>query len=226
MFTICSILLACMSFVVPVVKAPDFTVGQSYNSQGTWRAFAKSGRVQMTEREIHVQFLDLVGRQRDSAVVVLFDPHSRLYTWQVYNAFPDNGKPQFLSPEVPTRACYVGNDEIVDFYVEFKSLQIRAFKATARDIDDASQQSLQQLRVMLQTDGESKSWAGLIKIGIPALDTDFLSPGTSAAFSSVAKISEIEWDGKNWSMTIEGGRTLKIGLDSHFQFLGSSETSR
>ena len=212
-----------------LAASQGLTAGRSYDSRGTWAAFQRQGdRVHMTEREIHLQYGVASGRQREYALVVLFEPKSSLYSWRLYPADPDQGKPQWLPPPPPF-ACYVGQSEIIVFQANFKSLSAARFRSVAKDIDEATRRSLEQLKADLQPDGELKAWAGETKTELPAIDADFLSPGgMSVAPPDFFKlrITRIERAGKNFLVDIDDAWKIRVELDPELQLVHTSKIPR
>jgi hypothetical protein len=193
----------------------QFNTLSRVNSEGV--AYTVNGKVKIEIREIRVEAVNSK-KSRSLSVLVLFEPISRAFSWRVTDAgeSPDWRTVQFVHEQ----AAVLKGDEIIDFRAMWYRLFVRVYRGRASSIDDAEARALTAMSEGIDPERNLDKAQNVHVVSLAALDSDFLNAPLSVASSELApRVTNVQWDGQHWVVTLKARWFATVTLDADFNLL-------
>lgn len=193
---------------------------QKSHLDGTGSVFTSHGKVRVDLRAVLTEIEGTKGPIAVS-VLVIRDPNSGAYSWRVHTAEPTD--PFWRMKQFnDTQAIFLKNDKFTDFMVLPIPLRLFVHQYSGRtsNMNEAVDKSLRKASESLHPFGDVETMQGIRVVSLSAVGRDFTSKSMSEIGSEVMpKVSNVQWDGKHWTVTLKARWIEKIILDSDFDLI-------
>jgi hypothetical protein len=183
-------------------------------------ALTPGGRVNVDLREVQTEIEGSKGPIALS-VLVIFDPKSRAYSWWAHRSNPAD--PSWRSKQFnEEQAAFLKDGGFADFMALPGPLRllVRPPRGHASDLEDAAKKSLEEASRSLDPLGDLQASQGVHVVPLLALGRDFTSsPMSVTLFDVMPTVTNVQWDGKHWTVTLKARWTEEIILDSDFKVI-------
>jgi hypothetical protein len=190
---------------------------ESSHVDGSGSVFTSGGRVKVDLREVRTE-MDGAKGPIALSVLVMRDPKSGAYSWQTHTADPAN--PSLRSQQFnDSQAAFLKHDEFTDFMVLPTPLRlfVHQHNGRAHNMNEAVDRSLKEAGAALQPRGDVETTQGLRAIPLLAVGRDFTSnPMSVTVFDVMPKVTNVQWDGKYWTVTLQARRRAVVTLDGDY----------
>jgi hypothetical protein len=201
--------------------APGHHLVVSSRADDTGFIFSSSGKISVQLREVSVESAEEGGRTERSRVLVLFEPHSGAFSWEV---FPEDSVPNDSARQLRAfkekRAGYLLDGTIYIFMVGISpAIYVREFRGQAATMNEAEKKALARAEIANSSPAElyrANSWR---IVRLAKLGHDFVAPPMSQTVGHDPIIDDVQRDGKKWIVTIRGSWTEVVTLDEDFNLV-------
>lgn len=186
-------------------------------------AYSTSGTVKLQIREIRIETPGNGERYRGNRIVIIFDPRSGAYSWQIY---AEGDAPREASDVINTfgqdRVVYLKDGVLTVFLSQSQpSLSVREYRDRASDLNNAEAKTLSAMKMWNTSPGSldiasSSLWKCLL---LPQLGLEFVVLPMSQTAGMTPKITNVQWDGKHWVVTLSARWTADVTLDSAYNLV-------
>ncbi len=209
--------------VPPETKARSLTqLNATARADSDSFAYTPNGRVKIKLREIRMEPAGPNG-SRPLSLLVLFEPDSGAFSWRVTQA-ADTDRSWRIKEFNKEQAAFVKDDEIVDFRALWYSLYVRVYRGRASSMEDAERKALKAASESLKATENLDKAQDVHVVSLADLSPDFLNPPMSVVPSDVApKVTNVQWDGQHWIVTLQALSTVEVTLDSNYALVSMDE---
>jgi hypothetical protein len=203
-------------------QVDQFVEKSHVDSSGS--AFTPDGKIKVALREVQIEVRGTKGPITLS-VLVMRDPSSGAYSWRVHTAAPMNPSLR-LEQFNDSQAAFLKNGEFTDFMALPTPLRlfVHQFSGRALNMNEAVDKSLKEASASLHPFGDVETAQGVHEVSLLAVGRDFTSnPMSVTVFDMMPRVSDVQWDGKHWTVTLKARWTEEIILDSDFKVISMRE---
>ena len=196
------------------------SLSEHLHSNNSGHAFTPGGRINVDLREVQTEIEGAKGPMALS-VLVIFDPKSGAYSWRAHSSNPAD--PSWRSKQFnEEQAAFLEDGEFTDFVALPTPLRllVRPYRGHASDLNDAAEKSLKEASKSLDPLGDLQLSQGVHVIPLLAMGRDFTSnPMSVTLFDVTPRVTNVQWDGKHWTVILTARWTEEIILDSDFKVI-------
>jgi hypothetical protein len=173
-----------------------------------------NGEARIVVREVRTESVTPRG-PTPLSVLVLFEPKSGAYSWQVNEA--DEADPSSRISEFNNEhTAFLKDGEIILIKPVWYGLFVHAIPHRASSLDDAEAKSMNAIRESVSPTDEVLESQNASKISLSPLAPDFLDRSTGSMLTSERpKVANVRWERGNWLVTLQGHWTALFTLDSN-----------
>jgi hypothetical protein len=180
-----------------------------------------NGEASIVVREVRTESLTPRG-PLPLSVLVLFDPKSGAYSWEVNRAEEEDPSARISGFNAEHRA-FLKDGEILLIKPEWYTLFVHAIPYRASSLGDAEAKSMEAIRESVSPTDERLENPKAREVSLSPLAPEFLDRSTgSMLFSERPKVTNMRWEGGNWLLTLQGHWTALVTLDSNFNSVSMS----
>lgn len=161
------------------------------------------------------------------SVLVIRDPSSGAYSWRAHPADPMT--PSFVLQRFnDSQAAFLEHDEFIDFMVLPTPLRlfVHKYRGRAADMNEAVDRSLEDASKSLHTLGDVETPQSVHVVSLLEVGRDFTSnPGSVMVYDMMPRVTDVQWDGEHWTITLKARWTEDIVLDSDYTVISMKKVA-
>lgn len=187
---------------------------------GTGSVFTSHGKARVDLRAVLTEIEGTKGPIAVS-VLVIRDPSSGAYSWRAHSA-----DPMILSFVLQrfndSQAAFLEHDEFIDFMALPTPLRlfVHRYRGRASSMNEAVDKSLEEAGESLHSLGDLETPQSVHVVSLLDVGRDFTSnPGSVMAYNVMPRVTNVQWDGEHWIVTLKARWTEDIVLDSDYKVI-------
>jgi hypothetical protein len=213
--------LLCFGTSAITAKAPAPTrpLTEISHVDSVGSAYTTDGKIKIDLREVRTEIMGVKGPKALS-VLVMFEPKSGAYSWRAFDADPTD--PSWRSKQLhDEQAVFLKDSELTHFMALSgpPRLFVHRYRGHASNMNDAVVKALKSASESIDPLGDMEKGQGVHVISLLSLGRDFTIDSTSlsaAPFSVNPKVTDVQWDGKYWTVTLQARWKAVITLDADY----------
>ncbi len=207
---------------LPIGAAPDthLKIVDRFDGQGCARSASGENKLQV--REIKLQSTGAYGKPVPHIMIVLYDPQSRAYSWNVSleESSPATAHPRMQAYE-SCNTVFLKGDQLVVFMTGIPPgpLYVNESHGRALNMNDAEQKALESVAVLNDPPGNvdvAKQWT---EVPLTGLSADFTQTPGNAIPDVKPQLTNVRWDGEHWHINLQARWTEVITLDANYNLV-------
>jgi hypothetical protein len=215
--------LILAGFIVPSTSAGDSTgirLRDKSHTDSTSAIPSASGNVMVKLREVQTEIPGSAGVDWQLSVLVIFEPNSGAFSWRATPADPDD--PSWRISEFKSgQTAYLKNGTIIDFRAMPLSaiLLVHEYHDHASSMNEAEEKALAAASSVVDPGHRLNLEAQqhVQTVPLPQLGIGFVSMDAMSAIATITpKVTDVSWDGKDWTVDLLGSWKERIVLDSNY----------
>ena len=187
-----------------------------------WTAYSTGGKVKIDLREVQVEATGPYGKPVPYRIVVIFEPLSGTFSWRI---FSEDSPRTMMSRQTlaykKERAVFLKENHLISFMAEMAplNLNIQDVSGHASNMDDAEAKALTAAAKLSHPTGILDFAQQLHIVPLTGLSVDFVHSPGNAIFGPQPTVTDVQWDGKYWTVTLEARWKEAITLDSDYTLI-------
>jgi hypothetical protein len=212
-------------FALGTAVLPTGVIGQVHrliersHVDGSGIAFTPDGTLRVDLREVQTVTEGAKG-PIELSVLVIRDPNSGTYSWRARTASPVD--PSWRMKQFnDTQVLFLKDDEFTDFMALAAPLRLFAhqYSGHASSMNEAVDRSLTDASASPHSFEDVEATRGVHVIQLSAVGIDFTSNPTSVTIDVMPTVTNVQWNGKHWTVTLKARWTEEIILNSDFKVI-------
>jgi len=181
-------------------------------------AYSPAGKVKIRLREIRVETTGPYGKPVPHRMFLLFEPKTGAFSWIVTVEGPPTDVSMLTNWFRTHRAAFLRDNSLYIFTAETGplALYVQGPSGHASSIDDAEAQAIRATAALNDPPGNVDLVQPWKVAQLTELSADFVHTPGSAILGPDPSVTDVQWDGSHWIVTLQARWTEAITLNAGY----------